>query len=93
METVPTACDVDKCEDHFHWTTRISADSMSQQSTIEQTNDNPQDVKPISRVNTREDKVQAGNGESKCVDANDRGLRRVIQNFTPSYVILPHIYR
>lgn len=91
METTPTACDVDTCENHFHSTaqddTQDARRGESQQTLIEQRSDVSQTNTLDSGVNSEKGPTKEERKEEPAIDPNDRGFGRIVRNFTPSYVL------
>lgn len=88
MQNTLERCEDGSCEHHFHSEEDISSVETFQRPLAEKQNTSPQ--VPVRVEGNPENSTQhKGNTQKVDIDLNDRGVRRIIRNFTPSYVALP----
>ncbi|KAI4131243.1 MAG: hypothetical protein LQ338_001337 [Usnochroma carphineum] len=91
MPTSTSTCEYGNCSDHFHTEGLALVDGASEQRSGSQPVEQPSITsidhipnKNVGHQGTMDAKEKEKQGAGPNYDPNDRGLRRIIRNFTPS---------
>lgn len=92
MDTYTDTCDATDCQNHYHLQDPIFVDEGARQESqarlVEQQSTSSKGLVPDKSTNPEQVFVAAEQKQDvvQNYDPDDRGFRRIIRNFTPSYV-------